>query len=315
VNSTSERMFDIFKGNTFSYGKDVPKDGDLAGGGLRVDQILTPALVEEHLKGTIGIGVYPTWHRPDGTLMASWGCCDIDTGDWNEAYSLATALRAMGMVPHIERSRSKGWHIWVFPDVPVTAMEMRRALKVAYAAIELPAKEANPKSEQLKPGQVGNYVRLPYKGALSRFDNAFARQTFMVGWDAKSEGFPIGPADWMYEFDTSCLTPSSTIASWASRYVEPVRKVIVGLEKLEDPTIANMINRLPGDLKLFVKNGPANDRSAGLVALGHKLRQQKYTAQEIYSLLGVADQIWGNKYSDRPDGEKWLIDIVERVVQ
>jgi hypothetical protein len=59
----------------------------------------------------------------------------------------------MDIEPHIERSRSKGWHIWVFASHPVTAKAMRRALKVAYAAIELPAKEANPKSETLNVGQ------------------------------------------------------------------------------------------------------------------------------------------------------------------
>ena len=58
-----------------------------------------------------------------------------------------------------------------------------------------------------------------------------------------------------------------------------------------------------------------SDRSSGLVALGYKLRGQRYTAREIYSILKVADQVWGNKYSSRPDGDKWLIDIVERVVQ
>ena len=314
--SLAEKMFTIFTGNTKAYGKDVPKDGDPAAGGMRVDEELTVRHLEGHLRGEIGVGVYPSYHTPDGRLMASWGCCDIDTGDWAEAYMLATALKTMGMTPHIERSRSKGWHVWVFLNEDVEAWEMRRALKVAYAAIELPAKEANPKSEQLKPGQVGNYVRLPYKGALTRFEDSMqVRQTFMVGWDAQSEGFPIGCSDWLYEYDSGFETQATTVKQWALRYVEPPRKHIVDIQMLEDETIAGIINTLPGDLKLFVKNGPANDRSAGLVALGHKLRQQKYTAQEIYSLLTVADQVWGNKDGGRPDGEKWLVDIVERVVQ
>jgi len=309
-------MFIIFTGRIDSYGQDVPKDGDPAAGGMRVDQPLTLRHLEGHLRGEIGIGVYPTYHDANGVLWASWGCCDIDTGDWTEAYQLATALRAMGMVPHIERSRSKGWHIWIFPETDVEAWEMRRALKVAYAAIELPAKEANPKSEQLKPGQVGNYVRLPYKGFMvGGFDEMRARQCFMVGWDAKNEGFPIGATDWLYEFDSSFLTNTNTIKDWAKRYVEPPRKHIVNLEGLDEPETAALVSKLPGDLKLFVQNGPINDRSAGLVALGHKLRQQKYTAKEIYSVLSVADAVWGSKYGSRPDGDKWLIDIVERCVQ
>lgn len=310
----ARKMFNIFQGNRLAYGQDVPKGDDPAAGGMRVDAPFTENTVEAHLKGSQGVGVYPSWHNPDGVLMASWGCCDIDTGDWYESYSLATALRAMGMVPHIERSRSKGWHIWIFPETPVTAKEMRRALKVAYAAIELPAKEANPKSEQLKPGQVGNYVRLPYKGALGMGYSPL-RQTFMVGWDATGDGMPIGCTDWLYEFDGSCQTSADTIRDWSSRYREPERKVIVDLDALDDDELRPVIQRLPGDLKLFVEKGPMSDRSAGLVALGYKLRQARYTAKEIYSILRVADMLWGNKYGARPDGDKWLVDIVERVVQ
>lgn len=189
MSSPARKMWETFQGNLSAYGQDVPKGDDPAAGGMRVDAPFTERVVEAHLKGETGVGAYPSWHNSDGVLMASWGCCDIDTGDWSEAYSLATALRAMGMVPHIERSRSKGWHIWIFPETPVTAKDMRRALKVAYAAIELPAKEANPKSEQLKPGQVGNYVRLPYKGALTNKGNPL-KQTFMAGWDHNNDGIP-----------------------------------------------------------------------------------------------------------------------------
>ena len=229
----SEKMFNIFAGNTDAYGQDVPKGDDPAAGGMRVDSKLSEIVLEGHLRGAHGIGVYPTWHDRDGVLMASWGCCDIDTGDWSEAYSLATALRAMGMVPHIERSRSKGWHIWIFPEIFVTAKDMRRALKVAYAAIELPAKEANPKSEQLKPGQVGNYVRMPYKGALSNKGNPL-KQTFMAGWDAQGDGVPVPCSDWLYEFDNSFTTPVVVIEDWGKRWIEPERKVIVNMETLQD---------------------------------------------------------------------------------
>lgn len=310
----AHKMFNIFAGRLDAYGKDVPKNGDNSAGGMRVDAPLEERTIAAHLKGIQGVGVYPSWHDENGVLVASWGCCDIDTGDWSEAYNLATALRAMGMVPHIERSRSKGWHIWIFPENPVTAKQMRRALKVAYAAIELPAKEANPKSEQLKPGQVGNYVRLPYKGALAGNGNPL-KQTFMVGWDHKNDGVPVGCADWLYEFDTSCTTPTTVIEDWASRFKEPERKLIVNLAEVDDGEMRSLIQSLPGDLKLFVEKGPMSDRSAGLVALGYKLRSSRYSAREIYSILKVADMAWGSKYGSRPDGDRWLIDIVERCVQ
>lgn len=297
-----------------SYGQDVPKDGDPGKGGMRVDAPVTRHLVKQHLHGEIGLGIYPTWHNDDGVLMASWGCCDIDTGDWGEAWALVSALRAMDMVPHVERSRSKGWHIWVFPTEPVTALEMRRALKVAYAAIELPAKEANPKSETLNPGQVGNYVRLPYKGAMQIGTDAFARQCFMVGYDRRSDGFPIGPTDWMYDFDQSFQTRSSVIQKWAYKWQEPERAAVGTVPQYDDEQLAKLCNGLRGDLLLFVKNGPKQDRSAGMVALAYKLKSAQYTATEAFHVLCVADEHWGGKYAQRGQAQrdKYIIDILER---
>lgn len=308
------RMLEIFGGRTDSYGQDVPKDGDPGKGGMRVDGPVTPDLMKKHLQGELGVGLYPTWHGEDDVLMASWGCCDIDTGDWSEAWALVRALRAMNMVPHVERSRSKGWHIWVFPTEPVTARQMRRALKVAYAAIELPAKEANPKQEDLKPGQVGNYVRLPYKGSLKAQPQAFQRQCFMVGYDGKHDGFPLGVTDWVYEFDHGCLTQASEIRKWAARWTEPERAHVGEVRTFEDEELKELVHGLRGELFLFVKNGPKHDRSAGMVALAHKLKSARYTATEAFNILCIADEHWGGKYAERGEAirDKYIIDIVER---
>lgn len=309
-----DRMLHVFGGRMDSYGKDVPKDGDSGKGGMRVDAPVTRQLVKQHLHGEIGLGIYPTWHNDDGVLMASWGCCDIDTGDWGEAYALVSALRAMDMVPHVERSRSKGWHIWVFPTEPVTALEMRRALKVAYAAIELPAKEANPKSETLEIGQVGNYVRLPYKGYFKAGAVPFSRQCFMVGYDRKGDGFPIGAADWLFEFDQSFQTQSSVIKKWAYKWREPERAHVGSVRAYGDEELKALCSGLRGDLLLFVKNGPKSDRSAGMVALAHKLRGARYTPTEAFNILCVADEQWGGKYAERGESQrdKYITDIIER---
>jgi hypothetical protein len=303
-----QRMMNIFSGRTDSYGQDVDKDGVKGKGGMRVDRPVTEALFKKHLDGNMGLGIYPTWHRDDGTLMASWGCCDIDTGDWSEAYGLATALKAMGIVPHIERSRSKGWHVWVFPTDPVPAATMRRALKVAYAAIELPAKEANPKQEKLRHGQVGNYVRLPYKGGWYQNE----RQMFMQGWDSDGEGVVVPPSDWLYEFDGSFQTESGSLVDWASRWREPERKHLGSVEVMDDAKLRKLVGNLPGDLMLFVQKGPQHDRSGGLVALAHKMRSQGYDAAEIYNVVSVAHDSWGGKYNNHHNPEAYLLDIVER---
>jgi hypothetical protein len=309
----SDKLLALFGGNMSAYGQDVPKDGDPAAGGMRVDAPLTSEKILAHLKGTIGIGCYPSWHTDDGVLMAKWGCCDIDTGDWGEAYALATALRAMGIEPHIERSRRKGWHIWIFASRPVTAKAMRRALKVAYAAIELPAKEANPKSEQLREGQVGNYVRLPYKGAYR--DGNPERQTFMDRWSSVDDGIPITVDEWINKFDSSDVTPAETIEKWAALYHEQTRNPLPrNMVELTDDQLGGLVATLRGDLRLFIEKGPQADRSSGLVALAFKLRGAGYTAQEMFGLLKLADQRWGNKYSSRPNGDQYIYEIIERAI-
>ena len=309
----SEKLLYLFGGNMGAYGQDVTRNGDPGAGGMRVDAPLTSKLILDHLKGKIGIGTYPSWHADDGRLMAKWGACDIDTGDWQEAYALATALRAMDLKPHIERSRSKGWHVWVFLDRPVTAKAMRRALKVAYAAIELPAKEANPKSEELMPGQVGNYVRLPYKGAYRNGNPN--KQTFMRGWDAKGDGVPIDVDQWLYEFDTSEVTEADRVEHWATLYHEPKRHHVArDMVKADDEKLKPLVRSLSGDLRLFLERGPQKDRSGGLVALAFKLRASGYTVDEMYQLLMLADDHWGGKYGSRQGGEQYIYEIIERTL-
>ena len=291
-------MLELFGGNMSAYGNDD-------GGAVR--RPVTNQLMLDHLKGLTGIGIYPMWHQDD-QWWVKWGCCDIDTGNWDEAYALTTALQAMGMVPYVERSRSKGWHVWVFAEKRVLAQSMRRALKVAYAAIDLPAKEANPKSEQLREGQLGNYVRLPFKGSM--VENC-RRQVMTHGWDQKSDGEPIQVRRWLYEFDHR--TAPETIEHWASKWREPKRERIEHVSPVSDEKMEQLMVTLPGDLFNFIKTGPTHDRSGGLVSLAYKLRQLGLTPDEIYACVDVADQRWG-KYTQRPNRESFILDIVERVL-
>lgn len=293
------KMLEIFGGRMDAYGGDD---------GLAIRRPVTHQLVKNHLEGSTGIGIYPIWRSDDDRLMVKWGCCDIDTGNWDEAYSLTVALNAMNMHPHVERSRSKGWHVWVFAEKPVEARQMRRALKVAYAAIDLPAKEANPKQETLRENQLGNYVRLPFKGNLLGHTT---RQVMMRDWSATGDGEPIGCRDWFYEFEHR--TAVETIAHWASRWREPERTKLNTVDEIDDAEFEVLVKNLPGDLFLFVKNGPQHDRSGGLVALAFKLKAAGYSPTEIFHFVELADRRWG-KYTTRVNRDEFLMDIVERVL-
>lgn len=126
-------------------------------------------LFRQHLNGEVEIGTYPV--RNDARCR--WGAIDVDGQageDDNELFERASDLWSVwtyfGVQSWIERSRSKGFHVWVFSDGWVGASGMRAAgLYVNHIAGD-PSKEVNPKNDapwRLTNGLV-NTVRTPYSG-------------------------------------------------------------------------------------------------------------------------------------------------------
>lgn len=296
MDDIEEQFAHLFAGRTDAYGSDT---------GGAVWKPVTLDRYRAHLEGIEPIGIYPIRHA-NNKLWVRWGCCDIDTGDWSEAFMLATALSGMGLHPHVERSRSKGWHIWVFSPLWVEAWEMRRCLKVAYSAIDLPAKEANPKQEKLQPEQLGNYVRLPYKSALIMDTE---RQTMMHGWDQSGDGEPVALYDWLTEvpFHQHLYSDPQRIEHWASKWHERPRKHINLQVPLE--SVLSLANTLPYTWRQVWQDGAVRDRSATFVAMAYSLAKLGWQPQDVFNIL------WGcpwNKYRDRSNGEVYVQDIVER---
>jgi hypothetical protein len=120
----------------------------------------------DHLwSGSVGFGTYPV--STNG--LCRWGCIDLDGNNYTfrSACDVTDVWEYYGITAWVERSRSKGWHIWTFADSWIPAYLMRNAgLHVARIA-ELPENtEVNPKNIatwQTKRGLV-NTVRMPYPG-------------------------------------------------------------------------------------------------------------------------------------------------------
>ena len=300
LRQNAHRLLGTFEGRTDAWGGDE---------GRAIWQPVTVELIEGHLRGDTPCGVYPIRQRNDDAdpLVVRWGCCDIDTGDWNEAYRLGYALEGMGMLPWVERSRSKGWHIWVFAEDWVEAWEMRRALKVAYSTIGLPAKEANPKSERLRANQLGNYVRLPYKGWYA---GSQERQVMLKDFDRHHDGQVMSLDEFL---DSPKGVSVETIKHWAGKWYEAPRQTHVSADDLlADAEIATLAARMNPRTRGVWQDGPKTaDRSATLQALAYTLRNQGFNAQENYQLVNAADRMWG-KYHLRVDGNAYIADIVER---
>lgn len=120
---------------------------------------------ELHLSGKRPMGVYPL--LDDATCW--WAVVDVDDPEAPEqdratAEAIRDALRALDLVGVMERSRSKGWHVWIFFSRPAPAHRVRRLLRSIAERCGKPRLEIFPKQDRLEPGQVGNYVRLPYPG-------------------------------------------------------------------------------------------------------------------------------------------------------
>lgn len=158
---------DLFRGRVDAYGHEE---------GMCVHEPLTRDVWRSHLYGRHPIGIYPV--LPDNTVW--WSCIDIDQDLPLAARDVADVYAHFGMGSWIERSRSKGWHVWIFHDSPIACEIARAAGRAAVMLADLPAStEVNPKQDRLPEGKLGNYVRLPY--AHVDRDNGFHRKMIEGG--------------------------------------------------------------------------------------------------------------------------------------
>jgi hypothetical protein len=254
------------------------------------------------------IGVYP--HL--GNAMdqhCSWGCVDIDGKDFDHdwaammllAEKLVAVLQVKSVFAHIERTRN-GYHLWVFPTVGhVLAATMRRALMAACKAVSYDPKEVNPKSEELLPGKLGNYVRLPYYGALSGGPTAPDRIFIDPnGMEATLEDF----------LDNVQRTETADLQAVAALWTPPARVTFDGPPP-ED--VALILPILDGMAYTIWKDGPleGRDRSNTLAKLAYRLHDTAIAMPVAFAVVRDADVRWG-KFSDRPDCDAQIMSIVER---
>jgi hypothetical protein len=290
------RFAALFEGRRDAYGTEE--------GGCRwaTDSDIYEVLVDRHLETGPCLGVYP--QTAEGVVH--WGCVDFDEGDEKsriDAVNLTTALAQLGVVGFIERSRSKGFHVWVFADGWVPAPLMRKALMGACQLVEAPIKEVNPKQESLPEGSVGNYVRLPYPG------NGNPGRQVVID---ESDGSDLDVETFVSLAEHSLVTPSM-LEPFAELYVPPVAPPPpkrVWVDDGRKPT-----EKLSGLAFTIYKDGPldGSDRSDTLWKLCSLMREEcpDLTFHEALDLLVDADRRWG-KFSRRANGEQQLAKMLSK---
>jgi hypothetical protein len=220
------------------------------------------------------------------------------------ARRLQAALAAAGIVAWVERSRSKGYHVWVFSAGLVTASDMRRMLLLAHQVAEVPAREVNPKQEFLSGGNYGNYVRLPYPDC---YDVSTDKRRVL---DDHNEPMPFN--DFVVTAHNTRNQPE-LITQLASMWVPPAPTIAVRNLDVCESVDAALVKLSPLG-KVIWRDGPleGRDRSSTLTKLAHECVRSGMNPSETKVLITDADLRWG-KYHMRPNGESEIDKLVVRV--
>lgn len=157
--STVAQFAALFQGRVDAAGRLAPN-----GRAYQEKMLVTIDTYRAHLEGrrwpASSLGVYPL--TDEGTVL--WAVGDIDLGDEASAWRLADALSALGARPFVERSKSKGHHVWIFFGERVPAFAARRLVLRAAREAGVPC-EVFPKQDSVTAeSPYGNFVHLPYPG-------------------------------------------------------------------------------------------------------------------------------------------------------
>ena len=290
----SEQLVDdfvtLFRGRGDCY-------GSWDGGCVR--EPLTRQHFREHLGEGPHIGVYPAVPHL-GRTMCVWGCTDIDYDGPEDAWLLHDAFEAANVTSWVERTR-RGYHVWVFATELVSAQDMRRMFLAAHVVTELNPKEVNPKQEQLAPGQVGNYVRLPYPKVGSG-------QRTMVG-----RGGEEIPLEWfLYDAKAKRVQPGD-ITRIASMYTPPKVEAIEYGEP--NPDLMSSVRKLSTAGRAIYRDGPlpGRDRSSTLTRLTYECFKANLNPADAKRILEDADLRWGKYLTRGPSGMLELDKLLVRV--
>jgi hypothetical protein len=101
----------------------------------------------------------------------------------------------------------------------------------------------------------------------------------------------------------------------ADHYKEPRRRQVVVSDE-ETEIDSDMLARMGRKTRRVFHEGPleGSDRSSTLWKLANRLYEERtHDENEALAILRDADRRWGKRFEERPNGLKYLIDIVEKV--
>ena len=134
-----------------------------SGRAWQVKQPVTDQVILAHLQGKQPYGVYLLVDDRARAVVA-----DFDVDDLDPPMTFRSAAMNYGLPVYIERSKSKGYHAWIFLDERgVSAAKARLVVRHILAEIGQPHTEIFPKHDRLDCRTAfGNYIYAPLFGTL-----------------------------------------------------------------------------------------------------------------------------------------------------
>lgn len=246
--NTLEKFKRLYDGLDRVHGKyEIDKDLSsrqvkVAGKAVTIRDRVTTELFQKHVNGEQGLGIVPI--RDDQKCV--FGALDIDEYDL-DLVDLNTRVIDLGLPLVVCRTKSGGAHCYLFSE-PIRADIMRRKLKEFAEGLGYPSIEIFPKSSEIRPDGVGNWINLPYFDAVAG------------------------------EFDRYAYNPKGEPIMDLAKFVEYGEKMTVSLEELKAIKIKAAEQPFgdgPPCLQRLAMNGfPEGSRNQGLLNMGVYARKK-----------------------------------------
>ncbi len=214
--STAEKIR-IYK-RLFTGLKNVYGTYDIKTGKVRQEKTaVTDDVILAHLTGKQSYGVYLLTGDKTTALAV-----DFDRDDLSLPIAYVAGARRYDMSAYIERSKSKGYHAWIFFERPVSAYKARLVAKKILDDIGKPQTEIFPKQDVLADGVLyGNFINAPLFGALVP-----EGRTVFVDPDEPSAIYPdqwelLETARWVLELRLDAIIASCKLSEQGTVVREP----------------------------------------------------------------------------------------------
>ncbi|MFC2085201.1 hypothetical protein ACFLS9_09095, partial [Bacteroidota bacterium] len=159
VKDKVELFMSLFQGLPDAYGTYNIETGKH----WRVKENVTEKVILDHLKGKQSYGFYPLMG-----VKSRVGVVDFDSMNSEPPLKFIRKANHYGIDAYLERSKSKGYHVWIFfKKEGVIASKVRLVIKFNLDEIGSPQTEIFPKQNKLNGhGYYGNFINAPLFGKL-----------------------------------------------------------------------------------------------------------------------------------------------------